>query len=239
MEKENNPAIILISPQLGENIGAAARVMLNFGLTDLRIVTPRDGWPNPKAVDMAKGAKEVIKNAQVFDSLAEATTDINRLYATTARPRDMIKPVVTPRKCAEEITTNAQRSAIMFGPERSGLNNDDITLADAIAAIPVAPIYTSLNLAQAIAIMCHEWFSAKDETAAKEMELGNYGLAPKNEIANFFEHLESELDKTDFFKVEDKRPKMVRNIRNIFSRADLTDQEVRTLRGVIKSLTKA
>ncbi|PIR39644.1 MAG: rRNA methyltransferase [Alphaproteobacteria bacterium CG11_big_fil_rev_8_21_14_0_20_39_49] len=233
----DNPVIILIAPQLGENIGAAARSMLNFGLTDLRIVNPRDGWPNPKAVDMAKGAKEVIKKARIFTSLKDATHDITRLYATTARTRDMVKKVYDARETAANMIQNNGKSAIMFGPERSGLNNDDITLADAVSIIPVAPIYTSLNLAQAVNIMCYEWFMATSERSDAENANDNQGLATKEEVADLFEHLESELDKTDFFRVEHKRPKMVRNIRNIFSRNDLTEQEVRTLRGIIKSLT--
>jgi tRNA/rRNA methyltransferase len=256
----NHPTIILVSPQLGENIGAAARCMLNFGLTDLRIITPRDGWPNPKAVDMAKGAGEVIKNAKIFQSLADANSDITKLYATTARTRDMEKPVYTANEVAEAIIKNSGKSAIMFGAERSGLSNEDITLADGICVIPVAPIYTSLNLAQAVNIICYEWFintnykqneqsrhtefiSASSSTSkeipkqVQDDEI-NPQLATKEDIAKMFEHLESELDKTDFFKVADKRPKMVVNIRNIFSRNNLTQQEVRTLRGIIKSLTK-
>lgn len=236
-----NPSIILISPQLGENIGAAARVMLNFGLNDLRIVTPRDGWPNPKAVDMAKGAKSVVQSAQIFESLKDATHDIHKLYATTARPRDLVKTVITPRKCAFEITKSASKqenSAIMFGPERSGLANDELVLADSIATIPVGPEYTSLNLAQAISIMCYEWFSANDKTPQEDLSYGKSKSASKEEVINMFEHLESELDKSDFFKIKDKRPKMVHNIRNMFARAKLSDQDVRTLRGIIKSLTK-
>jgi tRNA/rRNA methyltransferase len=234
----NKPAIILVAPQLGENIGAAARGMLNFGLTDLRIVNPRDGWPNPKAVDMSKGAKEVIRSAEIFSSLKDATHDITKLYATTARPRDMVKKVYNAKQTACDIHENDGKSAIMFGPERSGLNNDDITLADAVSIIPVSPVYTSLNLAQAVNIMCYEWFVAKnDENEGKSEDSDS--LSTKQDIANLFEHLESELDKTDFFKIKDKRPKMVRNIRNIFSRNNLTEQEVRTLRGIIKSLTKS
>jgi tRNA/rRNA methyltransferase len=254
---QNHPTIILVSPQLGENIGAAARCMLNFGLTDLRIITPRDGWPNPKAVDMAKGAGEVIKNAKIFQSLADATFDITKLYATTARTRDMEKPVYTANEAAEAIIKNSGKSAIMFGAERSGLSNEDITLADGICVIPVAPIYTSLNLAQAVNIICYEWFINKQTEKNRHAEFIsashleskeipkqvqddeiNPQLATKEDIAKMFEHLESELDKTDFFKVADKRPKMVVNIRNIFSRNNLTQQEVRTLRGIIKSLTK-
>ncbi len=239
MNSNSKPAIILIAPQMGENIGAAARGMLNFGLTDLRIVNPRDGWPNPKAVDMAKGAKSVIHEAQIFTSLKDATHDITRLYATTARTRDMVKQEYNARETALEMLKNDGKSAIMFGPERSGLTNDDITLADAVAIIPVAPIYTSLNLSQAVNIMCYEWFVAKAESDSDGSASPSEGsqLATKEELANLFEHIESELDKTDFLRVADKRPKMVRNIRNIFSRNDLTEQEVRTLRGIIKSLT--
>jgi tRNA/rRNA methyltransferase len=227
---------------MGENIGAAARVMLNFGVTDLRIVNPRDGWPNPKAIDMAKSARQVIDNAQIFSSLAEAAHDIHKLYATTARPRDMVKTVVTPRKCAEEIhqhSQNDEKSAIMFGPEQSGLDNDDIVFSDAIVTIPVAPLYTSLNLAQAVSILCYEWFAANDTTPIKKLELGKYGAATKEDINSLFEHLEQELDNSGFFSTPDKRPKMVRNIRNIFIRANLTEQDTRTLRGLIKSLTKS
>ena len=156
------PTIILVAPQLGENIGSAARVMLNFGCKDLRIVNPRDGWPNPKAVDMSKGAKQVIYDAKIFNSLADACHDIKYLYATTARPRDMVKKVFTPKKCVQKIveaSKSGDKSAIMFGPERTGLNNDYITLADAIVSIPVSDEYASLNLAQAVSVLCYEHFS--------------------------------------------------------------------------------
>lgn len=234
-------AIILIEPQMGENIGATARSMLNFGLTDLRIVNPRDGWPNPKAVDMAKGAKEVIHNARIFSSLSEAAYDIHKIYATTARPRDMVKPVLSPEECGNAIHSNirkGEKSAIMFGPERCGLDNDDITLAAAITIIPVSEIYPSLNIAQAVSVMSYEYFKAglKAENDITDQKKSN--AASAEDIANFFQHLEEELDNKDFFRVADKRPRMVRNIRNIFMRADLTDQDVRTLRGIIGSLVK-
>lgn len=230
------PAIILVNPQLGENIGAAARVMLNFGLDDLRLISPRDGWPNQSAVDTAKSAVKVIENAKVFSSLKDACHDITELYATTARPRDMVKNVVTPRKCAENIRKAGGRSAIMFGPERSGLSNDDIVLADSICTIPVSDEYTSLNLAQAVSIISYEWFTFADKTPEEEFDIGDLAFATKEEIAGFLSHLESELDKTDFFKIPDKKPKMLRNLSNLFIRARLTDQDVRSLRGVIRSL---
>ena len=237
------PAIILVAPQLGENIGATARAMLNFGIDDLRIVNPRDGWPNPKAEDMSKGAISVIENARIFESLADAAHDINRLYATTARPRDMVKPIITPEDCAQNIMQNAEageKSAIMFGPERSGLNNDDLTLCDSIVIIPVSEVYGSLNLAQAVVLMCYEYFKLNGDDIIKlEKNIHeNDEVADKAELASMFCHLEQELDNSGFFRVEDKRKKMVYNIRNIFSRNELTTQEVRTLRGIIKSLTK-
>lgn len=234
------PAVILIAPQMGENIGSAARVMLNFGVKDLRIVNPRDGWPNPKAVDMAKGAKQIIHDAQIFTSLADACHDIKHLYATTARPRDMVKTVITPRKCAEKIVHNSKteaKSAIMFGPERTGLHNDDITLSDAIVAIPVSEEYASLNLAQAVSVLCYEYFSIIDDSPAEKIDFGRSAAATKKELDNLFEHLEQELDSSGFFKVDHKKEKMSQNIRNMFLRSDLTDQDVRTLRGIIKSLT--
>ncbi len=238
---QNKLVIILVAPQMGENIGSAARIMLNFGLTDLRIVNPRDGWPNQSAIDTARGAADVVNNAKVYNSLKDATFDINRLYATTARPRDMVKPVLTPRNCVSEIHSceaAGQRSAVMFGPERTGLDNEDITLADAITTIPVGTEYTSINLAQAVAIMCYEWFAFQDKTPVRTIELGKSRPAEKLEIANFFEYLEGELDESGFFRQDSMRPTMTKNLRNMFIRADLTDQDIRTLRGLIKSLTK-
>lgn len=235
------PAVVLVAPQMGENIGAAARSMLNFGLTDLRIVNPRDGWPNPKAVDMSKGAKEVIKNAQVFDTLEEALHDVQCVYASTARIRDMVKPMLSPRKCAEKLQQaygRGEKTALLFGPERMGLNNDDIALSDAIVVVPVSELYPSLNLAQAVAVLCYEWFCMANDTVEESVDLGDSRVANRKEVADMFEHLEFELDASDFFRVAEKRPKMIRNIRNIFVRAGLTDQDVRTLRGIIRSLAK-
>lgn len=220
---------------MGENIGAAARVMLNFGLTDLRVIAPRDGWPNPKAVDMAKNAKEVLDNAHIFDSLKEAMHDIHHLYATTARPRDMEKPVKTARETINKIYQSTGKSAIMFGPERTGLTNEELTLASAITIIPVAPEYTSLNLAQSVAIMCYEFFATEHQTLELP-EHFSYDAASKKEIGLMLEHLTDTLDRQHFFKVPEKREKMLQNIFNIFTRIDLNEQEVRTLRGIFKSL---
>ena len=235
-----SPAVILVSPQLGENIGAAARNMLNFGITDLRIVNPRDGWPNPQADYMAKGAISVVENATIYTSLKDAAKDINKIYAATARPRDMVKPIYTPNKTAREAVkyyNMGKKSAFMFGPERSGLENDDIAIADAISIIPVSEIYKSLNLAQAVNVFCYEWFVNLNSDAEDESEKLNANPAKKTDVINMFEHLEEELDKAGFFKVDHMKSKMINNIRNIFIRSNLSDQDVRTLRGIIKSLT--
>lgn len=230
-------AIILARPQLGENIGACARVMCNFNLSDLRIIAPRDGWPNEKALDMAKSAKHIIEKATIYETLEEALSDIEFLYATTVRPRYMVKPVYTPRKAIDEIYKHAHhKSAILFGPERSGLSNDEIALANAIITVPVGSEYDSLNLAQAVAIMAYEHFMIAQNAPHDHMPLGNTHFASRKDIAHLLNHLEEELDNSGFFFVPQKREHMRRNIRNLFARTHLTDQDVRTLRGIIRSL---
>lgn len=234
------PAVILIDPQLGENIGAAARAMLNCGLVDLRLVRPRDGWPNEKARASASGAVEVIERARLFDSTAAAVADLNRLYATTARPRGMIKPVVTPRRAAEEMREAAARGeavGVLFGPERTGLVNDDIALADAVLSVPLNPGFSSLNLAQAVLVVGYEWFQAGVEAPPRQLVTNATRPASKAELLNFFAHLERELDACGFLRNEEKRPSMVRNIRNLFQRAELTEQEIQTLHGIVKELS--
>jgi len=234
------PAVILIDPQLGENIGAAARAMLNCGLVDLRLVRPRDGWPNEKARAAASGAVEVIERARLFDSTAAAIADLNRVYATTARPRDMIKPVVTPRRAAEEMREAVARGeavGVLFGPERTGLVNDDIALADAILSVPLNPGFSSLNLAQAVLVVGYEWFQAGVEAPPRQLVTNATRPASKAELLNFFAHLERELDACGFLRNEEKRPSMVRNIRNLFQRAELTEQEIQTLHGIVKELS--
>ena len=226
------PAIILVKPQMGENIGAAARVMLNFGLKDLRIVTPRDGWPNPKAVDMAAGAKSVIKDAKIFDSLEEAVADLKFLYATTARPRDMVKEVINPYECGELLRSN-KPAGVIFGGEKSGLSNSDIVLADKIVSIDVSDEYGSLNLAQSVGVICYEFFSKKSKSAKAKPN-----VAPKKDINEALKHLEQELEIKGFFKVKEKKKGMLDNINNIFTRAEITKQEAQTIRGIIRSLAK-
>jgi len=234
-----SPAVILVRPQLGENIGTVARAMLNTGLDDLRLVKPRI-WPSEHAEKAASGALSLLENARLFDSTAEAVADLSRLYATTARERDMVKPVVTPRKAAADIRGLAEmggRCGVLFGRERSGLENEDIALADVILQVPLNPAFTSLNLAQAVLLIGYEWWSMEDVTPEDKLALGHTVPATKEEILGFFEHLESALDESGFLRPLEKRPRMVRNLRNLFTRCSLTDQEVRTLRGVVKSLS--
>ncbi len=240
LHKDNKalkPAIILVNPQLGENIGATARVMANFALSDLRIVNPRDGWPNEQAISMAKNAKELIHNAKIFNSLSEAIKDINLLFATTTRERQMAKEVLTAKETIAHIYSKLQlKTAIMFGGERSGLSNEDTGLADFITTIPVGEDYDSLNLAQAVCILCYEYFNYDFKKAPKINFDDNLNTANKDEVLGLFNHLETELLKTNFFKLEAKREKMVINLRNSLMRSNLNKQDVRTLRGVIRAL---
>ncbi|WP_119459954.1 RNA methyltransferase [Rhodospirillaceae bacterium SYSU D60014] len=234
------PAIVLVEPQLGENIGAAARAMLNCGLTDLRLVRPRDGWPNEKAVASASGAVEVIGRARLYDSTEAAISDLNRVYATTARPREMIKPVVTPRQAVQEMRAAIGRDeaiGVLFGPERTGLFNDDIALADTVLSVPLNPGFSSLNLGQAVLVVGYEWYQAGTDAPARQLVTNATRPATKDELLNFFAHLERELDACGFLRNIEKRPSMVRNIRNLFQRADLTEQEIQTLHGIVKELS--
>jgi tRNA/rRNA methyltransferase len=235
------PAVILVAPQLGENIGTAARAMLNFGLSDLRLVRPRDGWPNERARAAASGADLVIEQARLFDTTAEAVADLDYVVATTARSRDMVKPILTPETAAQQMRrafSDGGQAGLLFGPERTGLENDDVALADAIMMVPVNPAFASLNLAQCVLLMSYEWFKSGDETEGERIEYLQTRPAKKEELIGFFEHLEGELDRFGFLKPPEKRPSMVRNLRNMFQRAGLTEQEVRTLRGVVASLTR-
>ncbi len=235
----NGPAIILVRPQLGENIGTAARAMLNCGLMDLRLVAPRDGWPNVKALNAASGADAVIGQARLFDSVADAVADLNSVFASTARGREMVKSVLTPRQAAAKLRPNSTSHAgILFGPERSGLSNDDVVLADAIIEVPLNPAFSSLNLAQAVLIICYEWSVAAQETAPEYLPAGRSPAARKKEILNFFNMLEGELDARDFYPTTAMRPKMVSNLRNLFQRIELSQQDVKSLFGIVKSLTR-
>jgi len=240
---DGGPAIVLIDPQLGENIGMAARAMLNFGLTDLRLVRPRGAWPNAKAIATAVGAHSVLDGARVFDSTRDAVADLQRLAATTARLRDMIKPVEAPRGWAQTAlaaTEIGRRCGVLFGRERTGLDNDDLALADTLLTVPANPAFSSLNLAQTVLLIGYEWRLAGGAEVPSEIRRKGHGAVPASqaEIQAFYDHLEDELDKGGFLRVVEKRPRMIRNIRNIFNRAHLTEQEVRTLRGIIVALTE-
>lgn len=235
----DGPAIVLVGPQLGENIGASARAMLNCGLEDLRLVAPRDPWPNPAARPAASGADRVLDSAKLFADCGAAIADLHRVYATTARPRDLAKHVVTPRQAAAEMRQQidaGQRVGILFGRERIGLLNDELTLANAIVTVPLNPSYSSLNLAQAVLLMAYEWRLSGDSSQPRVLERAGSPPASQAQMASFFDHLEVALDATGFFKTDELRPSLVRNLRNLFQRADLSDQEVRTLHGVITSL---
>jgi tRNA/rRNA methyltransferase len=233
------PAVVLVDPQLGENIGMVARAMLNCGLSELRVVRPRDGWPNEAAVSAASGADAVLERAQLYDTTAEAVADLARVYATTARPRGMVKPVVTPRRAAVELRealAAGLRAGLLFGPERSGLVNEDLALADTLLAVPLNPAFASLNLAMAVLLVGYEWFQAVDETLPRRLEAGGQPPAEKAELINFFERLEAALDETGFLHPPEKRPGMVRNLRNMIQRLEPTEQDLRTLHGIISAL---
>jgi tRNA/rRNA methyltransferase len=224
---------------LGENIGTAARAMLNFGLTDLRLVRPRDDWPNEYAVKAASGATQVLDGARVFASTAEAIADLHHVFATTARPRDMLKATLTPAQLAATLgELEPGRAGVLFGPERAGLDNDDVALAEALVEVPVNPAFASLNLAQAVLLVAYECARTSQIEKAPEVPPGRTRPANRDELIAFFEHLEGELDESGFLYPLEKRPTMVRNIRNLFQRAGLMEQEVRTLRGVVSALVR-
>lgn len=234
------PAVILVEPQLGENIGMVARAMLNAGLDDLRLVRPREPWPNDKAVAAASGADCVIEAARLYPTPEAAITDLSLILATTARERDMTKRVVTPRQAAVELHRHigaGERAGILFGREARGLDNDEITLADAVLAVPLNPAFSSLNLAMAVLLVGYEWFTATDAMPADRLLMPpETRPASKAELLGLFEHLETELDVCGFLRNQQQRPTMVRNLRNALGRARFTEQEVRTFRGIITCL---
>jgi tRNA/rRNA methyltransferase len=239
-----SPAIILVEPQLGENIGAAARAMANFALGDLRLVTPRDKWPNSKARAMASGANYIVDSARVFASTAEAIADLHFVYATTARTRELPKQVVGPREAAAGLRARAaagQKVGVLFGRERWGLTNEEIALADAIVTFPVNPAFASLNLAQSVLLISYEWMAAgltgslSTREPAPELD---FTPASKAQLIGLMEHLESALEPTGYFRTEDMKPTMVQNLRAILQRAGLTPREIDVLRGVIAALER-
>lgn len=232
----------MVRPQLGENIGMAARAMLNCGLSTLRLVSPRDGWPNDKAQRAASGADVVLENAEVFDSVADAVADLERVVATTARNRELTQRILTPRHAAAEVRGwigQGERVGILFGPERTGLENDDMVHADTALSIPLNPQFSSLNVAQAVLLVSYEWAAAGDATPASRMAEHATRPATKEELANLFDHLERALDQSGFLRNKDMRPSMVLNLKALLQRAAMTEQEARTFHGVIKFLSKS
>jgi tRNA/rRNA methyltransferase len=230
------PAVILVEPQLGENIGTSARAMLNCGLGDLRLVRPRDGWPNDKAINAASGADLVLERAGLYPSIETAAKDLRHLYAATARDRHMVKRILTPRAAAAEmrrLMAAGESCGILFGPERTGLTSDQVALASAIVTVPLNPAFSSLNLAQSVLVMGYEWFQAGDETPGDQLHVGHSRPASQEEYERFFGHLHEELVENGFLRNEEKRPSMMRNLRSLFLRAQCTEQELRTLHGVI------
>jgi len=229
------PAVILVRPQLGANIGACARAMLNFGLTDLRLVRPRDGWPNADAGPSASGADVVLAEARVFDDVASAVADLNFVYATTLRNRALTRPVVTPAQAAAETRDRRAPSGLMFGPERSGLETDDLALAHAILTIPVNPDFGSLNLAQAVLINAYEWFRAGDLTPATA--LVNYeGPAIHADLERLIVAVDADLEAVGYYGTTTRVAIAKRLLRNLLTRPAFSDNEVRTLRGIFRAL---
>jgi len=235
------PVVILVEPQLGENIGAAARAMANFGLSRLRLVRPRQAWPNDKARMMAAGADRVLDGAELYETLEAAIADCSFVLATTARAHDQAKPVVGPAEAAALLAprvASGETVAILFGRERNGLENDEVALADRIVTLPVNPAFASLNLAQAVAIVAYEWFKlSSGETLPFSMPQKS-PTAPKEQLLAFFASLERELEKVEFFRPPDKRATMQINLRNIFTRMQPTQQDIQTLHGVIMSIAE-
>lgn len=240
-ETVNAPVFVLVRPQLAENVGTAARAMMNCRIGEMRLVDPDEDHLCDRAVAASSGADEILRGAKVFKTVKEAVADLQKVYATTGRPRDMIKPVLTGRGMAEEIhagLSGGVKCGVLFGPERTGLENGDLAYADAIVNIPLNPRHSSLNLAQAVLLVGYEIFRLSDTTADSFLSMPNTEPANKAETEHLFEHLERELEVAGYFKSPEKRPRMMRNLRNIFMRADLTSQDVRTLHGVIADLAR-
>ena len=235
------PAVILVRPQLGENIGASCRAMLNFGLEHLRIVDPRDGWPNPSATAMASGAEKILERAQLYGTTKEALSGLSFVFATTARTRDMTKNVLSPRlamRNARQMSADGNRVGLLFGPERSGLDNYDVSLADAIVTIPVNPGFRSLNISQSVLLLAYEWWVAADESSRENTSLRNpEPMAEFSDVQVLADRLEKELLVRGFFRPESKASRMKQNLRNLLSRMPLTGRDVRTIHGVIRTLT--
>lgn len=231
-----HPVVILVNPQLAENIGMSARAMMNCGLSELRLVAPREDHLSPKAVSASSNAEEILYNAKVYSNTSEAIADLQQVYASTARHRDQIKAVYNADSAAMEINTLLQQGTkcgIMFGCERTGLRNEDVCLANAIINIPLNPRHSSLNLSQAVLLVGYEFYKTQIEKPIAHLEMNGTELASKEKIVKFLEHLENMLAECGNYKIGEKREKMVINLRNIFTRNQITEQELNTLYGAI------
>jgi len=230
------PVIILVRPQLGQNIGKAARAMLNFGLTEMRLVAPRDGWPNPDAGPAASGADLVLERAQLFETTKEAIADCPLIFASTVRRRDLVMPVLGPEQMADQIHASAERSAILFGAERSGLETDEVALASAIVTVPINPDFGSLNLAQAVILLAYEWSrrAALAQPPAKELE----PVAPHGELDGLIGHLDEELERKGYFHPPSRTQATKNTIRTIFTKTGWSSREVKAIRGIIRALVE-
>ena len=235
----NAPVVILVRPQLADNIGAVARAMANGGLFHLRLVAPRDGWPQEKAWRNASGADRILDALTLHETVADAVADLHHVFATCPRPRHIVKPVLTARGAAaelREICARDLRAGLLFGPERAGLDNDDMAQADALVRYPLNPAFMSLNLAQAVMVLAYEWWTAAEATVPRALMTNEARVATKGELENFLGHLTAELDACGFLRNLPKRPGMVRNIRHLFQRGEVTEQELRTLHGIVTEL---
>ena len=230
------PVIVLVRPQLGANIGKAARAMLNFGLTELRLVAPRDGWPNPEAGPAASGADIVLQGAQVFDATADAIADCTLVYASTVRRRDLVLPIVEPKAMGEGIATNSGRSAILFGPERSGLETEDVALANAIVTVPINPEFGSLNLAQAVILLAYEW--SRTQTLAQPTAKETEPPATHRELDGLIGQLDDALQGKGYFHPPERTEATRNTLRTILTKPGWSSREIQALRGVIRALSE-
>jgi len=235
VSEANKPVIILVRPQLGQNIGKAARAMLNFGLTEMRLVAPRDGWPNPEAGPAASGADEVLEHASVFEYTEQAIADCSMVFASTVRRRDLVMPVMSPEQMADQIRASTEKSAILFGPERSGLETEEVALANAIVTVPINPEFGSLNLAQAVILLAYEWSKSANlaQPTAKELE----PMAPHGELQGLIAQLNEELDGTGYFHPPSRTEATKNTLRTIFTKAGWSSRELKAIRGVIRALS--
>lgn len=235
------PSFVLVRPQMGENIGAAARAMWNFGLDRMRIVAPRDGWPNPKAVAMSSGAGRLLDEAQITDDLPAALEDCTYVFATTARPRELVKPVFSPERAmqvAAEKIAAGERVAVLFGPERAGLENDDIAKANAIITVPVNPGFASLNLGQCVLLTAYEWMRQVGDVTHEVTELGKSDWATGQEVEALVNHYEDRLENAGFFYPPEKAPGMKTVFRNMWSRMPLTRADIQMFHGMMRQMVR-